>query len=87
MFTKNPELLLVIFLAVFAMFMFRWFLRSPRRRDFLPGGHARNEMRHRRRRRGPPRGTRGQWECPVFLCRAWNPAHARYCRMCGEKRE
>ncbi len=87
MFTRNPELLLVIFLAVFAMVMFRWSLRSPHRRDFLPGGHARNATRHRRHRTGLRRDSRGEWECPVFLCRAWNPAHARYCRMCGEKRD
>ncbi len=28
----------------------------------------------------------GGWRCIVPNCRASNPAHARYCRMCGAKR-
>ncbi len=27
----------------------------------------------------------GQWQCRRDGCHAWNPGHARYCRMCGTK--
>ena len=53
--------------------------------------------RRSRRRQGPDMsevhdaylgmeaGT-GGWRCVIPNCRASNPAHARYCRMCGAKR-
>ena len=28
----------------------------------------------------------GQWQCGVGGCHAWNPSHARFCRMCGKER-
>lgn len=28
----------------------------------------------------------GQWQCGHGGCHAWNPGHARFCRMCGTQR-
>ncbi len=28
----------------------------------------------------------GRWQCGLTNCRAYNPPHARFCRMCGKPR-
>ena len=46
------------------------------------GGRART--RGRSRRIADSRAD--DWECERTTCRAMNPGHARFCRMCGRRR-
>lgn len=70
----------IIFTLVFAIFALRLVTRA-----FRHDRHLRDDFRHGRLGDDSWHPSRGGWGCR--RCRAANPAHGRFCRMCGEPRD
>lgn len=79
--TGIPQFGLVLFVAV-ALFVLYSLARTVRERAWetdetsFDGDGQRDDR---------PRNTRS-WRCSHADCRAVNPGHARFCRMCGRRR-
>ena len=73
---------LIFFVVIFAVVVYSFFSAVR--------GHG-MEMEEglggRGNRSRSPRRFGAEWECERSTCRAANPGHARFCRMCGRRRE
>lgn len=71
-FGPGVSFLLLVLGLLFVLYSFNAAYRGPR-----PGGPF----------PPPPPGRRAEWVCRRPECRAENPPHGRFCRMCGHRRD
>lgn len=83
--TGMPLIGLVFFAVMFAIVVYS-FVSSVRGQGLEMEDSMGGRARRRDRSRGFSGGRAGDWECERTTCRAMNPGHAKFCRMCGRRR-
>ena len=84
--SSSMPIIVTVFIALMSLIVIRAFARSFRNRDWLMNLVDRH-LRPSGRSRPPRPGLVGAaWLCLRRDCRAVNPDHGRFCRLCGSKR-
>ncbi len=76
----------LLFMVMILVFIIRGLAGAGRRGRYREGPPWRKAASDLPDPYGGPEAGAGAWRCNLPNCRAVNPPHARYCRMCGAKR-